>query len=125
MMAKDCAFSIVDERKLWMLQTRTGKRNGAAAIRIAMDMLDEGLISEDEALLRISPENIDEIMHDTVDPDAEKSAILLGSGLPAGPGGATGQIFFTADDAENGHNKVNGLFLCAMKPHLKTYMVCM
>jgi pyruvate,orthophosphate dikinase len=96
---QDLEFTI-QQGKLWMLQTRTGKRNGYAAIRIAMDMLDEGLISEDEALLRVSPENVDEIMYDTVDPDAEKSAILLGSGLPAGPGGATGQIFFTADDAE-------------------------
>jgi len=96
---QDLEFTI-QKGKLWMLQTRTGKRNGGAAIRIAMDMLDEGLISEDEALLRISPENIDEIMHNTVDPDAEKLAVLLATGLPAGPGGATGQIVFTADAAE-------------------------
>ena len=96
---QDLEFTI-QKGRLWMLQTRTGKRNGAAAIRIAMDMLDEGLISENEALMRISPENIDEIMHDTVDPEAEKSALLLGTGLPAGPGGATGQIVFTAEDAE-------------------------
>ena len=97
---QDLEFTI-QKGRLWMLQTRTGKRNGAAAIRIAMDMMNEGLISEDEALLRISPENIDEIMHDTVDPNAEKSGLLLGTGLPAGPGGATGQIVFTAEDAED------------------------
>ena len=97
---QDLEFTI-QKGRLWMLQTRTGKRNGAAAIRIAMDMMNEGLISEDEALLRISPENIDEIMHDTVDPNAEKSRLLLGTGLPAGPGGATGQIVFTAEDAED------------------------
>ena len=97
---QDLEFTI-QKGRLWMLQTRTGKRNGAAAIRIAMDMLDEGLISEDEALLRISPENIDEIMHETVDPKSEKSATLLATGLPAGPGGATGQIVFTAEDAES------------------------
>ena len=96
---QDLEFTI-QKGRLWMLQTRTGKRNGAAAIRIAMDMMDEGLISADEALLRISPENIDEIMHDTIDPKSEKSAQLLGTGLPAGPGGATGQIVFTAEDAE-------------------------
>ena len=96
---QDLEFTI-QKGRLWMLQTRTGKRNGAAAIRIAMDMLDEDLISENEALMRISPENIDEIMHDTVDPEAEKSALLLATGLPAGPGGATGQIVFTAEDAE-------------------------
>ena len=96
---QDLEFTI-QKGRLWMLQTRAGKRNGAAAIRIAMDMLDEDLISENEALMRISPENIDEIMHDTVDPEAEKSALLLATGLPAGPGGATGQIVFTAEDAE-------------------------
>jgi pyruvate,orthophosphate dikinase len=96
---QDLEFTI-QKGRLWMLQTRTGKRNGAAAIRIAMDMMDEGLISENEALMRISPENIDEIMHNTVDPKAEKSARLLATGLPAGPGGATGQIVFTAEDAE-------------------------
>jgi len=96
---QDLEFTI-QKGRLWMLQTRTGKRNGAAAIRIAMDMMDEGLISENEALMRISPKNIDEIMHDTVDPEAEKSALLLATGLPAGPGGATGQIVFTAEDAE-------------------------
>ena len=96
---QDLEFTI-QKGQLWMLQTRTGKRNGAAAIRIAMDMMDEGLISENEALMRISPENIDEIMHNTVDPKAEKSARLLATGLPAGPGGATGQIVFTAEDAE-------------------------
>ena len=96
---QDLEFTI-QKGRLWMLQTRKGKRNGAAAIRIAMDMMDEGIISENEALLRISPENIDEIMHDTIDPISEKSAQLLGTGLPAGPGGATGQIVFTAEDAE-------------------------
>ena len=96
---QDLEFTI-QQGRLWMLQTRTGKRNGVAAIRIAMNMLDEGLISEDEALLRISPENIDEIMHETVDPDAEQKATILATGLPAGPGGATGQIIFTAEDAE-------------------------
>ena len=96
---QDLEFTI-QRGRLWILQTRTGKRNGAATIRIAMDMLKEGLISENEALMRISPENIDEIMHDTVDPEAEKSAILLATGLPAGPGGATGQVVFTAEVAE-------------------------
>jgi len=101
---QDLEFTI-QKGRLWMLQTRTGKRNGAAAIRISMDMLDEGLISEDEAVMRISPDNLDEIMHETVDPKAEKMAKLLATGLPAGPGGATGQIVFTAEDAADWNEK--------------------
>ena len=107
---QDLEFTI-QKGRLWMLQTRTGKRNGAAAIRIAMDMMDEGLISEDEALLRISPENIDEIMHDTIDPKSENAAQLLATGLPAGPGGATGQIVFTAEDAEKWTKKGKSVIL--------------
>ena len=106
---QDIEFTIQDG-KLWMLQTRVGKRNGAAAIRIACEMHSSGLITEEEAVSRVTPDQLDEIMHSMVDPASEKKATLLAKGLPAGPGGAIGQIVFTADAAEewvkNGHDVV-------------------
>ena len=96
---QDIEFTIQDGR-LWMLQTRVGKRNGQAAIRMAVEMAKQGLISKETALLRVKPEQIDELLHPSVDPMAEKKAIELAKGLPAGPGGARGRVVFTADDAE-------------------------
>ena len=96
---QDIEFTI-QNGKLWMLQTRIGKRNGAAAIRIACEMQSEKLISTDEAILRVSPDQLDEIMHSMVDPSSEKEAELLAKGLPAGPGGGVGQVVFSADIAE-------------------------
>ncbi len=95
---QDIEFTIQDGR-LWMLQCRVGKRTGTAALNIAMDMLAEGLIDEREVVRRVMPAQLDELLHPIVDPQAEKTAPLLASGLPAGPGGATGQIVFTAADA--------------------------
>tara|TARA_B100001029_G_scaffold179736_1_gene190653 strand:+ start:1951 stop:4656 length:2706 start_codon:yes stop_codon:yes gene_type:complete len=97
---QDIEFTI-ENNKLWMLQTRTGKRNGAAAIRIAMDLYDSRMITIDEAILRVSPNQLDEIMHPMINPESEKQSTIIASGLPAGPGGGCGQIVFTADDAEN------------------------
>jgi len=96
---QDIEFTIEDGR-LWMLQTRVGKRNGQAAIRMAVDMAKSKLINKETALLRVKPEQIDELLHPSVDPAAEKSAVELAKGLPAGPGGAIGRMVFTADDAE-------------------------
>jgi len=96
---QDIEFTIQD-KKLYMLQTRTGKRNGTAAIRMAVEMCQKGLISKEEAILRVKPQQLDELLHPMVDPKAEKEAGKLASGLPAGPGGATGQIVFTAEAAE-------------------------
>lgn len=96
---QDIEFTIQDGR-LWMLQTRTGKRNGPAAIRMAAEMAEEGMITAEEAVMRVQPNQLDEIMHPMVDPDSEKTTEQYAKGLPAGPGGATGQIVFTADDAE-------------------------
>jgi pyruvate,orthophosphate dikinase len=96
---QDLEFTIEDS-KLWMLQTRSGKRNGTAAIRIAVEMVKEKLITKKEALMRVAPHQLDELLHPMVDPDAEKKTRPLAKGLPAGPGGAMGQIVFTADDAE-------------------------
>lgn len=96
---QDIEFTIEDGR-LWMLQTRVGKRNPQAAIRIAVEMVKQKLINKETALLRIKPEQLDILLHPSVAPVAEKKAVLLAKGLPAGPGGATGRIVFTADDAE-------------------------
>lgn len=96
---QDIEFTIEDSH-LWMLQTRTGKRSGPAAIQMAVDMVHEGLISKKEALLRVNPAQIDELLHPMLDPEEEKNAPVLAKGLPAGPGGAIGQIVFTADDTE-------------------------
>ncbi len=96
---QDIEFTIEDG-KLWMLQTRTGKRNGQAAIRMAVEMAESRLITKETALLRVNPDQIDELLHPSVDPEAGKKAMELVKGLPAGPGGAVGQIVFTADDAE-------------------------
>jgi len=96
---QDLEFTI-QEGRLWMLQTRVGKRNGPAAIRMAVEMVEEGLIDPATAILRVKPSQIDEIMHPMLDPVAEKKAQLLAVGLPAGPGGAAGRIVFTADEAQ-------------------------
>ncbi|NJD55645.1 MAG: pyruvate, phosphate dikinase [Nitrospirae bacterium] len=96
---QDIEFTIEDGR-LWMLQTRIGKRNGQAAIRMAVEMASEKLIAKETALLRVKPEQLDELLHPSVDPVAEKLAVELAKGLPAGPGGAIGKVVFTADDAE-------------------------
>jgi len=95
---QDIEFTIQDGR-LWMLQTRVGKRTGTAALNMAMDMLSERLIDKQTAVLRVKPEQLDELLHPIVDPAAEASADLIAKGLPAGPGGAVGQIVFSADDA--------------------------
>jgi pyruvate,orthophosphate dikinase len=95
---QDIEFTIQDGR-LWMLQTRVGKRTGTAALNMAMDMLSEGRIDKPTAVLRVKPEQLDELLHPIIDPAAEAKADLIAKGLPAGPGGAFGQIVFSADDA--------------------------
>jgi len=94
---QDIEFTI-QKGKLWMLQTRTGKRTAAAAIRIAVEMFEEGLIDKETAVMRINPDQIDQLLHPTFDPKAEK--MVLAKGLPASPGAATGRVVFHADDAE-------------------------
>jgi pyruvate,orthophosphate dikinase len=96
---QDIEFTIEDG-KLWMLQTRVGKRNGQAAIRMAVEMAKSKLISKETALLRVKPDQLDELLHPSVAPVAEKKAVELAKGLPAGPGGAVGRIVLTADTAE-------------------------
>ena len=95
---QDMEFTIQDG-KLWILQTRNGKRTGAAMVKIAMDLLHEGLISEKEALMQIEPNKLDELLHPVFNPKALKEANIIAQGLPASPGAATGQIVFFADEA--------------------------
>ena len=94
---QDIEFTIQDE-KLWMLQTRTGKRTAAAAVKIAVDMVQEKLIDKKTALLRIEPASLDQLLHPTFDPHAARDVIT--KGLPASPGAGTGRVVFNADDAE-------------------------
>ncbi len=93
---QDIEFTI-ENKKLWMLQTRNGKRTARAAIKIACDMIDEKLITEKEAILRVDPKSLDQLLHPTLDPHSEKTR--LAQGLPASPGGATGAIVFSSEDA--------------------------
>jgi pyruvate,orthophosphate dikinase len=94
---QDIEFTIQDG-KLWMLQTRSGKRTTKAALKIAVDLAREGLITETEAVMRIEPASLDQLLHPTIDPDAEKDVVA--KGLPASPGAAVGQIVFNSDEAE-------------------------
>lgn len=94
---QDIEFT-VQKGKLWMLQTRNGKRTAAAAVKIAVDMVKEGMISENEAVMRVEPSQLDQLLHPMLDPNAEKK--VLTKGLPASPGAACGEVVFCADDAE-------------------------
>jgi pyruvate, orthophosphate dikinase len=95
---QDIEFTI-EKGVLWMLQTRTGKRTGTAALRMAVEMIHEKLITKDMAVMRVTPAQLDEQLHRILDPKAEKTAKVLAKGLPAGPGGSTGRIVFTAVEA--------------------------
>ena len=99
---QDMEFT-VQEGKLWFLQTRNGKRTGAAMVKIAIDLLHQGMIDEKTALNRIEPNKLDELLHPVFDKKAEKLAKVWVKGLPASPGAATGQIVFFADDAAKWH----------------------
>ncbi len=94
---QDCEFTI-ERGKLWMLQTRTGKRSGAAAVRVAVEMVGEKLIDRATAVQRVTPEQLDQLLHPTVDPKTK--ATVLATGLPASPGAAQGQVVFSPDEAE-------------------------
>jgi pyruvate,orthophosphate dikinase len=94
---QDMEFT-VERGKLWMLQTRGGKRTARAALRIAVDMAEEGLVSREEAIARIDPASLDQLLHPTIDPKAERHVVA--TGLPASPGAASGEIVFSSDEAE-------------------------
>jgi pyruvate,orthophosphate dikinase len=94
---QDMEFT-VERGKLWMLQTRGGKRTARAALRVAVDMAEEGLVSREEAIARIDPASLDQLLHPTIDPKAERHVVA--TGLPASPGAASGEIVFSSDEAE-------------------------
>jgi len=96
---QDMEFTI-EQSKLWILQTRTGKRTARSAIKIAVDMAEEGLITKETAVKRITPNNVDQLLHPQFDPEAKKEAVMLAKGLNASPGAAVGKAVFNADRAE-------------------------
>ena len=94
---QDIEFTVQDS-KLWMLQTRNGKRTAKAALKIAVDLCRDGLISEEDAIMRVDPHSLDQLLHPTLDPDAPRDLLL--NGLPASPGAASGEVVFNSDEAE-------------------------
>ncbi|HUT58908.1 MAG TPA: pyruvate, phosphate dikinase, partial [Phycisphaerae bacterium] len=108
---QDIEFTI-ERGTLWMLQTRTGKRTGTAAIRMAVEMIRQKRITREMAVTRVTPAQLDELLHRILDPQAEKTAKALAKGLPAGPGGACGKIVFTAADAVAAAERGEKIILC-------------
>lgn len=105
---QDLEFTI-ERGKLWMLQTRSGKRTAKAALKIAVDMCEAGMINRDEAVLRIDPASLDQLLHPTIDPKAARQKFA--SGLPASPGAACGEIVFSSEDAEDAQSKGKSVVL--------------
>ncbi|MFB3844122.1 MAG: pyruvate, phosphate dikinase [Candidatus Cloacimonadaceae bacterium] len=111
---QDIEFTI-QEGKLWLLQTRNGKRTGAAMVKIAMDMFREGKLDEKTVLLRMEPNKLDELLHPVFKPEALAKAKVIAKGLPASPGAATGQIVFFADEAESWAEQGKKVILCRIE----------
>ena len=111
---QDMEFT-VENGKLYMLQTRNGKRTAAAALKVACDLVEEGLINTDEALMSIDPKSLDALLHPQFDAKALKSAEPVGSALPASPGAACGRVVFTADDAVEWAGKGEKVILCRLE----------
>jgi pyruvate,orthophosphate dikinase len=111
---QDFEFTIQDD-KLYMLQTRNGKRTGVAAVRIAVDLVDEGIITPREAVMKVEPEALDQLLHPIFEPKARAKAPIAAKGLPASPGAATGAVVFTADDAVAWNRKGKRALLVRME----------
>ncbi len=111
---QDFEFTI-EENKLYMLQTRNGKRTGMAAVNIAVDLVEEGILTKKEALLKVEPAALDQLLHPIFDPKERKAAVIAAKGLPASPGAATGAIVFTADDAVAWAQKGKAVVLVRME----------
>jgi len=111
---QDMEFTI-QEGKLYFLQTRSGKRTAPAAIKIACDLVDEGKITPEEAILRIDAKSLDQLLHPTFDKDALKAGKVIGSALPASPGAAAGKVYFTADEAKAAHDKGERVILVRLE----------
>ena len=119
---QDLEFT-VEQGKLWMLQTRSGKRTAKAALRIAVELAQEKLISKEEAVTRIDPAALDQLLHPTIDPAAERNVIA--TGLPASPGAACGEIVFSSEDAEAAQAaRATRSSWCASRPRPRTSTAC-
>ena len=114
---QDVEFTI-ERGRLWMLQTRNGKRTAKAAVKIAVDMANEGLISKEEAVMRVTPEQVDTLLHPQFDPEAKKAATSIATGVNASPGAAVGQVYFDADTAER-MSKEEGQDVIMVRPFTK------
>ena len=101
---QDMEFTI-ENGKLYMLQTRNGKRTAAAALKIAVDLVNEGMINKEDAVLKVDPKQLDSLLHPTFEPKALKAAEVIAKGLPASPGAACGKVYFTAEDAVQAHDE--------------------
>ena len=111
---QDMEFTI-EHGKLYMLQTRNGKRTAAAALKIAVDLVDEGMIDQEEAVLRVDPKQLDALLHPQFDPKALKEAEPIGKGLAASPGAACGRVVFTAEDAKEWHDRGDKVILVRLE----------
>ncbi|MFA6322618.1 MAG: pyruvate, phosphate dikinase [Candidatus Buchananbacteria bacterium] len=111
---QDMEFTI-ERGKLYMLQTRNGKRTAAAAVRIAVELVDEGMISKEEALLKVDPESLNQFLHKRLDPASKRQKELLTKGLPASPGAAVGKVVFTADKAKTLAQEGEKVILCRLE----------
>ena len=120
---QDMEFTI-ENGTLYMLQTRNGKRTAAAALKIAVDLVDEGMIDEREAVLRVDPKQLDALLHPQFDSDALKKAKPIGSGLAASPGAACGRVVFTAEDAKAWHERGRRWCWCGWRPPPRTSRGC-
>ena len=105
----------IEEGKLYFLQTRNGKRTAPAALQIACDLVDEGMITPEEAVLRIEAKSLDQLLHPTFEPDALKAGHVIGQALPASPGAAAGKVYFTAEDAKEAHEKGERVILVRLE----------
>ena len=121
---QDMEFTI-EEGKLYFLQTRNGKRTAPAALQIACDLVDEGMITPEEAVLRIEAKSLDQLLHPTFEPDALKAGEVIGQALPASPGAAAGKVYFTAEDAKEAHEKVKESFWYVWRPLRRISKECM
>ncbi|WP_195975459.1 pyruvate, phosphate dikinase [Hydrogeniiclostridium mannosilyticum] len=111
---QDMEFTI-ENGKLYMLQTRNGKRTAAAALKVAVDLVDEGMIDEEEAVLRVEPKQLDSLLHPQFDGNAVKSAKVIGKGLAASPGAACGKVVFSAEDAKEWHDRGEKIVLVRLE----------
>ena len=116
---QDMEFTI-ENGKLYMLQTRNGKRTAAAALKVAVDLVDEGMITEEEAVMRVEPKQLDALLHPQFDAAALKAANVVGKGLAASPGAACGKVVFTAEDAKAWAARGRRSSWSAWRPALRT-----